>query len=85
MLVCEIEPLREVDGLEDDVVLRVRLFEPPVDRSAKLVDRLSHRLADAGEKPIAEIRIGREFITQERAQFVGVGATECGIESIAVV
>jgi len=36
-------------------------------------------------KPIAEIRIGREFITQERAQFVGVSATECGIESIAVV
>jgi hypothetical protein len=52
-----------------------------VDRGTKLVDRLSRRLADAGEKPIAEIHIGREFVTQERAQFVGVGAVEFGVSS----
>jgi len=29
----EVEPLREVDRLEDDEVVRIRLLEPPVDRS----------------------------------------------------
>jgi len=85
MLVCEIEPLREVDGLEDDVVLRVRLFEPPVDRSAKLVDRLSHRLADAGAKTDRGDPYRSRVHHAGTRAFVGVGATECGIESIAVV
>nr|WP_250142487.1 hypothetical protein [Halosolutus amylolyticus] len=38
-----------------------------------------------GEKPIAEVRIGHEFFTQERAELVGVGTVECSVESIAFV